>query len=114
MRLQPPDLDQLAYLFGCEPTLLDPAGPWFYNSVSFRAERDGLVALCELSPSYSTIKIVVSDGDREIARAELSDFSSLEIVEERGREMLVARYGELDRGAVWLSLKPAIQLTTAI
>lgn len=114
MGLQPPDLDQLAYLFGCQPTLLDPAGPWFYNTVTFRTERDGLVAMCEISPSYSTIKIVVSRDDHEIARAELSDFTSLEIVEERGREMLVARYGELNRGAVWLSLRPAIQLTTAM
>lgn len=114
MAFQPPDLDQLSALFACQPTLSDPAGPWFYNTVTFETKRDGLLATVEISPSYATIKITISRDDQEIARAELSDFTALQIIEEGGREMLVARYGELDHGAVWLSLRPAIQLTTAI
>jgi hypothetical protein len=114
MRAQPPDLDELSYLFACAPTLVDPAGPWFHNTVVFRTERDGLVATCALSPSYSTIKFAVSRDGHEISRAEVSEFTSLEIVEERGREMLVARFGELDGGAVWLLLKPRIELHMAL
>ncbi len=108
----PPDLDELSFLFGCEPTLLDPDSPWSYSTISFRIERDGAVATCELALGYSTIKINMCRDGLDIARAELSDFSSLEILQERGREMLIARFAD-GRGAVMLALKPELQLTMA-
>jgi hypothetical protein len=113
MRNAPADLAELTALFECEPTLLDPSVSWTYNTLTFETEREGVAVLCCIRPAYATLSVVVSIAGREIAQADLSAFSSLEVVAEPNREMLVARFGEEDNSTLWLMLRPHVRLATS-
>ena len=105
----PDDLDLLAF-FEVEPSLLDFDVPWLYNTAPYRAERDGFAVVFEISPSYSALKASVSFDGRDVAEAEVSEFENLEIVNDCGRETLVARFGASTASALYLTIKPHIQL----
>jgi hypothetical protein len=107
----PPDDAELAYFFECEPTLLDPEAPWIYNTLTFETERDGVVIWFQISPSYSTLEVVLSTREQELSRVKIGTFSALEISTDGGRETLIVKYGEMDAARLFLNLRPHIRLT---
>ena len=107
----PPDDLAFFSLFEVEPTLIDPDAPWIYNTATYQTERDGYQVKLEISPSYSSLKATLTFEGREIAEAEVTSFTGLEIDMDGGREALVVRFGDADASAVVLTLKPHVRLT---
>jgi hypothetical protein len=104
--------DDLAFLsfFESEPTLLDPNVPWIYNTSSYETERDGYLVRLQISPSYSTLKVILAFAGRELAEAEVTAFTDIEIALDSGRETLIARFGECAASSLCLTLKPQVRL----
>jgi hypothetical protein len=105
----PDDLDLLAF-FEAEPSLLDFDVPWTHNTATYKAERDGFAVVFQISPSYSALKASVSFDGRDVVEAEVSQFKSLELVNDGGRETLIARFGASTASALYLTIKHRIQL----
>jgi len=110
----PPDDLDLFTFFEAEPALLDPGTPWVYNTATYETERDGYSVRFEISPSYSTLKVTVVAAGREVAEAEVSAFTSLEIAADAGNETLIARFGESAASALLLNLKPHVRLSVVV
>jgi hypothetical protein len=111
MKAKPPDALELLAFFETEPTLLDPGAPWIHNTATYETEHDGYSVRFEISPSYSTLKVTVAAAGREVAQAEVTAFTSLEISTDRGKETLIARFGESAASALFLSVRPNVRLS---
>lgn len=111
--MSPPDLVVLEAFFECEAMLADPAVGWRNNTLTFETERNGYRIWCELRPVFATLSVVLSAGDLEVARADLGTFTSLEIMSEGARELMVARFGDTDTASLWLTLRPQVSLRLA-
>ena len=105
----PSELDFIA-LFECEPTFSEPSSEALHRTLTFKTERQGYLVQFEISPLYSSLNASVSRDGIELSRVDMSAFNALEIVDERGQEMLVAQFGEMDERTMWLTLKPHVRL----
>jgi len=114
--VSPAPPDELAFLslFEVEPAMLDAGVSWVYNTSVYETERDGYLVRFQISPYYSTLKVTLKVGGREVAETELMAFTSLEIVNDGGRETLIARFGELEASAMYLTLKPQVRIATVV
>jgi len=106
----PSELDIFGF-FEVEPTKLDPDAPWIYNTSTYKLDHDGYAVRCELSPSYSTVKVTLAVDGREVAAAEVAAFTSLRISTNGAHETLVARFGESNASALFLTLRPHVRLS---
>jgi hypothetical protein len=101
------ELETLTVLFGAEPELLDPTSPWPYGGVTFKASRGGFEVVFEYH--YSAQRIVISRGNHEVAYVALDGVSDLEVVTERGRELVILRPTNSNR-SITLRLSPDVYL----
>jgi hypothetical protein len=111
MTKAPPDDLAVLSFFESEPRLLDPNVPWIYNTSIYETERDGYLVGLEISPSYSTLKVTLALAGRELAEAEVTAFTHIEIVLEDGKESLIVRFGESDASVLCLTLKPQVRIS---
>jgi hypothetical protein len=111
---EPPDELAFLSLFEVEPKKLEAGVSWVYNTSIYEIERDSYLVRFQINPYYSTLKVTLTVGGREVAETELMAFTSLEIVDDSGRETLIARFGELEASAMYLTLKPQVRITTVV
>jgi hypothetical protein len=94
-----------------KPKVRDPDSPWFYNTLEFDVERQGVFVQCRLSPSYGKVSVRLQHGDLELVRLHLQSFKSLSLIMKAEGEFLVATF---DRDPGWgeetfsLMLKPHV------
>jgi hypothetical protein len=109
--MTPPDDLAFLELFEAEPDFLDPSAPWVCNTATYQIDRDGCVVKFQISLSYSNLKAAVTVDGRQVAEAELTAFTSLEIKIDGGSETLIARFGASSASALFLTLKPNVRLS---
>ncbi len=104
-----PEDHELFAFFGTEPKVRDPDIPWFYNTLEFEVERQGVLVQCRLSPSYGKVSVRLQQGSQELVRLHLQSFKSLSLIMKAEGEILVATF---DRGlgeeTFSLMLKPYV------
>jgi len=110
MPVPTPSEDEFAFFFECEPDVKDADVQWPYNTLSYTFQVGHDFISFTISPGYSSLSISLNQNGREMSRADLNSFSSVEIEQERGREMLVVRFGVNAESSLWLTLKPEIRL----
>jgi hypothetical protein len=114
MRINSPDELELGFFFECEATFVDPESTWPNVTADFETNLSGYRVRFQIQPAFSTMKVSLATAGKEIADAQISNFSALELISEGGREMLVATFGEMDHQQMWLTLKPEVQLKFAV
>jgi hypothetical protein len=104
----PADYELLSF-FDAEPTLLDAKVPWFYNTLDFHTQRNGIEVQCRLRPSYGEIKTRLLVGGLELARVDVQSFKSVRLVIDEGRDILIATVDRTLREETFaLILKPRV------
>jgi hypothetical protein len=100
---------ELLSFFEAESTLLDGKVPWFYNTLDFQTQRNGVAVHCRLRPSYGEIKTRVLVGGLELARVDVQSFKTIRLVMDEGRELLIATVDRTMREETFaLVLKPRV------
>src|SRR5262245_54094749 len=104
-----PDDHELLAFFGTEPKVLDPNVPWFYNTLEFEVEREGIAVRCRLAPAYGQIEVRLLSGATELVRLDIRSFKTLRLYTTSQWEVLIAIF---DRGqeeeTFGLMLKPRV------
>lgn len=107
-----PENHELIWLFESEPEVLDPQEPWIFNTITFRTQRKGLEVMCSVLPSYGDLSLRLFLQETEIVAVDLFSIRRISIRKEKGREALVAEFGEAsDFKTFELQLKPHVHLS---
>ena len=87
----------------------DTGAPWLYNTLDFATNRNGIEIRCHIVSSYGKLTTRLILAGNEIAKFELRDADSFQLIMNEDREILVVSFPpqlRLDQFA--LQLKPSV------
>ncbi len=102
------ELDLMTF-FECDPKLLDPEDPWFYNDASYNYRKNDDSIIFSLAPSARDVRIIHTIDDVLVF-----EFNSMEIldvvyfIDESCNEWLTVQISECSK--IVISLKPHIKI----
>lgn len=106
-----PEDFELLSIFECEPEVLVADVPWFYNTLTFRGERDGLKYLIKLSPAYGDLEVRIGDPNQPITHLSITEVSTLRLHEGHGEAVLMASFSDdSGRGILKIRLRPQLSI----
>jgi hypothetical protein len=106
-----PEDFELLSIFECEPEVLDADAPWFYNTLTFRGERDGLGYMIKLCPAYGDLEVRIGDANQPITHLSITEVSALRLHEGHGDAVLMASFSsESGRGILKIRLRPTLSI----
>jgi hypothetical protein len=109
-----PEDCELLSIFECDPELLDADVPWFYNTLTFRGERDGLNYFIKISPAYGDLEVCIGNPSRPITHLSITEVSALRLQESQGEAVLMASFSpDSGRGILAIRLRPQLSIEWA-
>jgi hypothetical protein len=108
-----PEEYELISLFESEPELMDEGIPWFYNTLSFKIQRESDILSCIISPAYRSFSIDLTINERTIYSLGFKDVEGLTIEKDKGVERFILEMnGESTFVTMIIQTKPQIRITT--
>ena len=101
----------LISLFEAEPTLLDIGVPWVYNHLTFETRRVEDHLVCEIEPASRHLRVTWERSGTELVRLDIFRVAGLMVEAERGREALVATFGDSQLSNLRLQLRPSLHVS---
>jgi len=106
-----PEDFELLSIFESEPEILDADAPWFYNTLTFRGDRDGLNYMIKISPAYGDLEVRIGDSTHTITQLSITSVSNLRIHEGHGEAVLMASFSsDSGRGILKIRLRPHLSI----
>jgi hypothetical protein len=106
-----PEDFELLSIFESEPEVLDEDVPWFYNTLTFRGERDGLRYMIKICPAYGDLDVWIGDPNQPITHLSITDVSALTLQDGVGDAVLMASFSsDSGRGILKIRLRPALSI----
>lgn len=106
-----PEDFELLSIFESEPEVLDVDAPWFYNTLTFRGDRDGLNYMIKLSPAYGELEVRIEGFNHLICQLALTEVSSLRCEEGHGGGVLMASFSpDSGRGILKIRVRPRLSV----
>lgn len=91
-----------------EPRLLDADVPWCYNDATYVFERDGMLVMFAVRPSYRDVRICVKRGERRFFEFNALGVRDVIVIDEHGVDAIEVLIAE----SAWLrlQLRPAVEI----
>lgn len=106
-----PEDFELLSIFESEPEVLDVDAPWFYNTLTYRGERDGLKYMIKLSPAYGELEVRIGDSTHLITHLSITSVSALRLHEGHGDAVLMASFPpDSGRGILKIRVRPRLSV----
>jgi hypothetical protein len=108
--IQLPDLNEITWLCGAEPVVLDPEVPIAYNTLTFTATRGDDRIQCVIEPASDQVDLAWARGDQELVKMALGDVAALDVLSTGDREVLRITFGDAALQPLHLRMKPTVYL----
>ncbi|MEJ8305321.1 hypothetical protein [Saccharibacillus sacchari] len=89
-----PEEYELISLFESEPQLMDEDIPWFYNTLTFKLQRESDILSCTISPAYQSFSIDLTINERKIYSLGFKDVKGLTIEKDKDVERLIVEMND--------------------